>query len=94
MAYLSEAVEKNLLPCLIIMDINMPKMDGKQAINRIKEHPELARIPVVVFTTSGNSTDRSYFESRDIHFITKPFEYKVFTRQIVELLAFCADLEG
>jgi CheY-like chemotaxis protein len=94
MAYLSEAVEKNLLPCLIIMDINMPKMDGKQAINRIKEHPELARIPVVVFTTSGNSADRSYFESRDIHFITKPFEYKVFTRQIVELLAFCADLEG
>src|SRR5215207_1351620 len=94
MNYLSAAVDKSILPCLIIMDINMPKMDGKQTINRIRENGQLSRIPIVVFTTSSNSADRTYFEEQGIHFITKPFNYKVFTKQIVDLLAFCADLEA
>jgi CheY-like chemotaxis protein len=94
MNFLETSIEQDALPCLVIMDINMPKMDGKQAIKKIKEHPELASVPIVVFTTSANVADKKYFESQGIHFITKPYDYKVFTRQIVDLLAFCADLGG
>jgi CheY-like chemotaxis protein len=90
--FLENSFEKDRLPCLIIMDMNMPRMDGKQTIGKIKDHPELARIPIVIFTTSSNVADRQYFESRGIHFITKPFDYKIFTNQIIDLLAFCADL--
>lgn len=82
------------LPCLIIMDMNMPRMDGKQALLRIRQQPELMRIPVVIFTTSSNIQDRNYFEAQGIRFITKPFDYRNFTHQIVDLLAFCAELEG
>jgi CheY-like chemotaxis protein len=90
--YLENANDVHRLPCLIIMDMNMPRMDGKQTIGKIKDHPELSKIPIVIFTTSSNVADRTYFETRGIHFITKPFDYKIFTTQIIELLAFCADL--
>jgi CheY-like chemotaxis protein len=92
MNFLSAALKNDQLPCLIIMDMNMPRMDGKQTINRIKENSQLSGIPLAVFTTSSSLADRQYFETQGIHFITKPFDYKVFTRQVVDLLAFCADL--
>lgn len=90
--YLQDAREMGLLPCLIIMDMNMPRMDGRQAITRIKEDEVLATIPIVVFSTSSNAAHRNFFESQGIRFITKPFDYKVFTAEIINLLAFCADL--
>ena len=90
--YLELALSKSLLPCLIIMDMNMPKMDGKQTIQKIKENKQLGQIPIVVFTTSTSYADRKYFESQGIRFISKPFDYKIFTRQIIELLTSCADL--
>lgn len=92
MNYLENSITKDQLPCLIIMDMNMPRMDGKQTIKKIRENARLTRIPVVVFTTSSNLLERKYFESEGIRFITKPFDYKVFTKEIVNLLAFCADL--
>lgn len=92
MNFLESSAAKNELPCLVIMDMNMPRMDGKQTIRKMKESEILSGIPIVVFTTSSNIEDQRYFESKGIHFITKPFDYKVFTKQIVDLLAFCADL--
>lgn len=88
--FLKDALAKEQLPCLIIMDMNMPKMDGKQTIKKIKELDGLAKVPVAVFTTSSNLDDKKYFESAGVHFITKSFDYKVFTKEIVDLLAFCA----
>ena len=90
MAYLESECEKGRLPCLIIMDMNMPKMNGKQTIQKIRGHQDLSAIPVAVFTTSSNENDRLHFERQGIHFITKPYDYKVFNQQIVDLLAFCA----
>lgn len=92
--YLQKCISTSEFPCLIIMDMNMPRMDGKQAIAKIKENEDLAQIPVVVFTTSSNTAHKKYFESQGIRFITKPFDYKVFTEEIINLLAFCADLKG
>ena len=90
--YLRDGLKANQMPCLIIMDMNMPRMDGTQTISKIKEDEHLARIPIVVFTTSSNRAHQLFFESQGIHFITKPFDYKVFTKEIVNLLAYCADL--
>jgi CheY-like chemotaxis protein len=90
--YLQEGLKKDELPCLIIMDMNMPRMDGRQTISKLKENEQLAKIPVVVFTTSSNALHQKYFENQGIRFITKPFDYKVFTKEIINLLAYCADL--
>jgi len=90
--FLQAGLKNNELPCLIIMDMNMPRMDGRQTINKIKENEQLATIPIVVFTTSSNLSHQKYFESMGIKFITKPFDYKIFTKEIINLLAYCADL--
>jgi CheY-like chemotaxis protein len=90
--YLQDGLKKSQMPCLIIMDMNMPRMDGKQTISKIKESQELSKIPVVVFTTSSNVAHQKFFESQGIRFITKPFDYKVFTKEIINVLAYCADL--
>jgi CheY-like chemotaxis protein len=90
--YLEDGLKKSEMPCLIIMDMNMPRMDGKQTISKIKENEDLEKIPVVVFTTSSNVAHQKYFETQGIRFITKPFDYKVFTKEIINLLAYCADL--
>ena len=50
------------LPGLILLDLNMPRKDGREALKEIKAHPQLHRIPVVVLTTSAAEQDivRSY----------------------------------
>ncbi len=92
--FMYRSMEDRKLPCLVIMDDNMPKMNGRKTIEKMKDHPDLARIPVVVFTTSSSEADREYFESRGIHFLTKPFDYRNFIKEIIGLLGLCADLNN
>lgn len=63
-------------PGLILLDLNMPKKDGRQALQEIKSDPELRRIPVVILTTSKTEEDvlRSYDLGAN-SFITKPVTF-------------------
>jgi CheY-like chemotaxis protein len=63
-------------PGLIILDLNMPKMDGREALREIKADPSLRRIPVVVMTTSKAEED--IYRTYDLgvnSFITKPVTF-------------------
>lgn len=60
-------------PDLILLDLNLPKKDGREVLAEIKSDPQLKRIPVVILTTSKNQDD--IFHSYDLHancYITKP----------------------
>jgi CheY-like chemotaxis protein len=46
-------------PCLILLDLRLPKIDGIEVLRKVKTSPELANIPVVVLTTSASSQDVS-----------------------------------
>ena len=72
---------------VILMDINMPKMDGRRAIQIIKEDKEISRIPLVVFTTSSSTLDKRYFELYQVEYITKPNQYQAFTNKVYEMLS-------
>jgi CheY-like chemotaxis protein len=63
-------------PGLVLLDLNMPRMDGREALAEIKADPELRRIPVVVLTTSRAETDvaRSYDLGAN-SFIAKPVTF-------------------
>lgn len=65
------------LPNLILLDLNMPRKDGREALKEIKSAPELRHIPVVVLTTSQEEEDiaRSYDLGAN-SYITKPVTYK------------------
>ena len=64
-------------PGLILLDLNMPRMDGRTALAKIKEDPKLCRIPVVVLTTSKAEEDilRTYGLGV-ASFITKPVTFE------------------
>jgi CheY-like chemotaxis protein len=64
-------------PGLILLDLNMPKKDGREALREIKSHTDLHDIPVVVFTTSKAEEDiyRSYKLGVN-SFITKPVTFE------------------
>jgi CheY-like chemotaxis protein len=65
------------LPDLILLDLNMPRMDGREALREIKLDPKLWRIPIVVLTTSAVEEDilRSY-DLGASSFITKPVTFE------------------
>ena len=49
--------DEALLPDLLLLDLNMPRLDGRAALLEIKSHPKLRKLPVVVLTTSGAPAD-------------------------------------
>ncbi len=66
-------------PDVILLDLNMPKKDGREVLEEIKKDPGLRTIPVVILTTSEDEHDilRSY-ELQASSFITKPVEFEKF----------------
>ncbi len=66
-------------PDLILLDLNLPRMDGRQVLQEIKSDESLKRIPVVVLTTSSNETD--IFITYNLHancYISKPVDFTQF----------------
>ncbi|MTW12650.1 response regulator [Pseudoduganella eburnea] len=71
------------LPCIILLDLNMPIMNGIEFLQNIKQDPELRRIPVVVLTTSEEQQDKMRsFDLGVAGYMTKPVDY----RQFVEVV--------
>ena len=73
-------------PDLIVLDLNLPGMDGREVLAEIKADPNLRRIPVVVLTTSNSDEDilRSYNLNANCY-VTKPFDVRQFM-QVVQLI--------
>jgi CheY-like chemotaxis protein len=70
------AMAKDPLPGLILLDLNMPRKDGREALKEIKAHPDLRRIPIIVLTTSKAEEDilRTYDLGVN-SYITKPVTF-------------------
>ena len=64
-------------PGLILLDLNMPRKDGREALLEIKQNPKFCRIPVVIFTTSQAHEDVAHtYNLGGNSFITKPVSYE------------------
>jgi CheY-like chemotaxis protein len=88
--FLEEGKTNGGLPCLVLMDINMPLMDGKKAVSLIKRDKELNSVPVVIFTTSSSALDQTFCERHGVPFVTKPFNQKGLEETVRKLLGYCA----
>ena len=73
-------------PDLILLDLNMPRMDGRETLAAIKTDEELKAIPVVILTTSGAAPDIvASYQQRANAYVTKPFgldDFEATVRQI------------
>ena len=80
--------ENNIKPCVILLDLNMPKMNGIEFLKVIKADENLKRIPAVVLTTSKDDQDRiQSYQLSVAGFIVKPVDYIKFVEamKIVDL---------
>lgn len=78
----------NPRPGLILLDLNMPRMNGIEFLAEIKADPELKRIPVVVLTTSQEEIDRTNSFGQSVAgYMVKPVDY----RQFVEIMRVIRD---
>ena len=73
-------------PDLILLDLNLPGMDGREVLEEVKSDPELKRIPVVILTTSNDEQDvlRSYNLNANCY-VTKPIDIEQFIN-VVQLI--------
>jgi chemotaxis family two-component system response regulator Rcp1 len=75
--------ERAVRPGLILLDLNLPKRDGREVLAEIKADPVLRRIPVIVLTTSD--AERDVIRAYDLHancYLTKPSEVDEFLSRI------------
>jgi CheY-like chemotaxis protein len=80
-------------PDLVLLDLNLPRLDGREVLSRIKSDPGLRSIPIVVLTTSASLEDvrRSY----DLHanaYVTKPVDLEDYTRIVRQVDEFFVDV--
>jgi CheY-like chemotaxis protein len=73
-------------PDLILLDLNLPKYDGRQLLEKVKTDPDLANIPIVVLTTS--SAEEDILRSYKLHanaYVTKPVDLDQFMRAVRQI---------
>lgn len=73
---LEDLKSDGMLPCLLILDINMPVMNGKEALSLIKQSNDFKHIPAILFTTSSAEGERIFAEKWGADFITKPLMFE------------------
>lgn len=68
--------KRSFHPRVILLDLNMPKKDGRESLRELKQHPELKKIPVIIFTTTNNAAEiRRCYELGANTYVVKPDNY-------------------
>ena len=74
----------NPVPALILLDLNMPRMNGLEFLKILKSDSNWCKIPVVILTTSQEEQDRlASFELSAAGYIVKPLEYPAFVEKLI-----------
>jgi CheY-like chemotaxis protein len=77
---------ENCYPGFIMLDLNMPKKDGREVLREIKQHPIFKSIPVIVYTTTKNEAEvRKCYELGANSYIVKPARFEALLKTIEDL---------
>lgn len=87
---LKQMHNSNHLPCLIILDINMPRMDGKTALRHIKADKAFHNIPIVLFSTSDSKEDQKFAKQWGADLVTKPITYQRLEKVVDDFIELCS----
>ena len=91
MAYLRQQApyEDSARPELVLLDLNLPRKDGREVLAEMKQDPDLSTIPVVVLTTSSDEAD--VLKAYQLHansYVTKPVELEKFLEAVSSIEGF------
>jgi len=78
-------------PCLIILDVNMPMLNGKETLQKVRQMNRFQDIPVVLFTTSSTDQDKNFAKQFNAGFITKPLDNAQMKNITDRFIEHCSD---
>ncbi len=85
--------EQAVTPDIILLDLNMPKVDGTEVLEEVKNDPKLRRIPIIVLTSS--EAEQDVLASYDLHanaYVVKPVDGLKFIKVVQEIQNFWVDI--
>jgi len=86
LALLKALAQSESTPELIILDLNMPRLNGFEALEQLREHPIYRHTPIVILTTSDEEQDRQRAQVlKASEFITKPINGKLLDQLVIRL---------
>ncbi len=89
--YLQSALSNNEVksPRFILLDLNMPKKDGREVLKEIKQNPDLRKIPVIIFSTTNNEQEmKRCYELGANSYITKPNSFESLIKTVAALRSY------
>jgi CheY-like chemotaxis protein len=90
--YLNTLIPNNSgakVPHFILLDLNMPKKDGREVLKEIKQNPVLKRIPVIILSTTNNEQDmKRCYELGANSYITKPNSFESLVKTVAALRSY------
>lgn len=73
-------------PDVILLDLNLPRVDGHEVLRQIKDDPDLRTIPVVILTTSSTHSDKTRaYQNHANSYLTKPLDFDDFHQMVRDL---------
>ncbi len=80
----NNSVENN--PHFILLDLNMPKKNGKEVLKELKANTEFCKIPIIIFSTTNNEIEKKYCLEMDaVAYFTKPVSYVELIHTVAEI---------
>ncbi|GAA4341850.1 response regulator [Flaviaesturariibacter amylovorans] len=76
-------------PCLMVLDMNMPGLSGRDTLARLRGNDRFSNLPIIVFTTSNSPLDRMFCDKFGVEMLTKPVEYDALRTLARKLLQVC-----
>jgi CheY-like chemotaxis protein len=76
LSYLKNLPEEEPSPCLVILDINMPRLGGKDVLKRVREIDRFEETPIILFTTSSMQQDKEFAVRYKAGFLSKPIDVR------------------
>lgn len=87
--YTSNDIEIKALPGFILLDLNMPKKDGREVLKELKQHPVFKKIPVIVFTTTKNEIEiKRCYELGANSYVVKPITFDALLKVVENIRSF------
>jgi CheY-like chemotaxis protein len=74
------------VPDMIFLDINMPRMNGKQVFLILKKDEKLSHIPVIIYSTSIPEKEAGYYASHGVHCLVKPSTYQGLKEALLNII--------
>lgn len=87
--YTGGNMEMKALPGFILLDLNMPKKDGREVLKELKQHPVYRKIPVIVFTTTKNEIEiKRCYELGANSYVVKPISFDALLKVVENIRSF------